>query len=297
VEVLTIAIPTYNRPELLENLFLSIINNDISKDSNINFLVCDNSENELTQQVVCKYQSTINIIYKKNNTNIGAGKNVLECFKFSNSKYIHIVSDKTIFTRSYTDAISHIMANECDLAFLEYGFYKDIEENFELVEDREIKNISFQELIGNTSYKLTHLTSLFFKRSLIDLKDINEEITKSLIPQAYLFLDIASNSDNLMLVNNSSVYVSGNTTVPYSILDVFYFEFSSIVNKYSHLIPIIDRVKFKIRLVRWLLGVFKNFTDSITWEILRSTNYRKFYKDPILFLLVIYKDIFKFTKK
>jgi abequosyltransferase len=123
--VLTIAIPTYNRSDLLENLFNSIITEGVDKNFQLTIVVCDNSNDNKTEKIATQYKKLINLVYCKNKNNIGAGRNIIKCLDFIKSGFLHIVSDKTIFNKSYINVMLHIADRQPPLAFLNYAVYQN----------------------------------------------------------------------------------------------------------------------------------------------------------------------------
>lgn len=91
-KLLSIAIPTYNRPEKLNKCLISILNqiSDL-----VEIIVTDNSDNNLSSLVVDKLinETGVNINYYPNERNIGLDGNFYECIVKSNGKYVHWLSD------------------------------------------------------------------------------------------------------------------------------------------------------------------------------------------------------------
>lgn len=90
--LLSICIPTYNRPKMLKRLYDSFLHNALMKyGSQIEIIVCDNSdekEAKLNQTIVGN-----RVGYYKNGTNLGFGGNVIQCTRKANGTFIWIISD------------------------------------------------------------------------------------------------------------------------------------------------------------------------------------------------------------
>lgn len=98
--VLSLYIPTYNRFESLRTLLLQIesninsLNSDLQK--KIEVVVSDNCSSDLTQKTCKGFQKdnyTKRFVYTKNAKNIGADRNVLECFSKTRGKYVWLLGD------------------------------------------------------------------------------------------------------------------------------------------------------------------------------------------------------------
>ena len=99
--LLSIAIPTRNRHTFLDKSLKSLNEQIKEIDSIIEIIVSDNSDNDLTKDIVKKYNSlNLNIIYKRNLNNIGSDANVAQCFNMSNGKYVHIFCDDDIYYKN-----------------------------------------------------------------------------------------------------------------------------------------------------------------------------------------------------
>lgn len=76
---LTIGIPTYNRAIYLDKCLMSI--NQASKKCpgiDLTVFVSDNNSTDSTEAICKKWHKFINIVHKKNNTNVGAVKNLIK---------------------------------------------------------------------------------------------------------------------------------------------------------------------------------------------------------------------------
>src|SRR3989339_1918483 len=89
--LLTIAIPTYNRAEILKQK-LSFLFSTI--DENCLILISDNASEDNTTDIVKPFMEQFsNIAYHRNTTNLGYDANVLKCVELSTTDYVWILSD------------------------------------------------------------------------------------------------------------------------------------------------------------------------------------------------------------
>ncbi len=88
--LLTVAIPTYNRAKSLERILRKI-----KKERGFfQILVSDNNSADNTEELIQKYQKTMpNLIYNKNETNLGYSGNILKLYELSKTRYIWYLSD------------------------------------------------------------------------------------------------------------------------------------------------------------------------------------------------------------
>jgi abequosyltransferase len=94
--LLTFAIPTYNRARSLERL-LGILQTELQDESRVELLVSDNASSDGTPAVVESCQSAATPVrYMRNQENLGADRNILQCFESATGKYVWIFSDDDI---------------------------------------------------------------------------------------------------------------------------------------------------------------------------------------------------------
>jgi len=277
---LNLAVPCYNRPQLVKGLLQNIIDIDLHKKVRLGVLIVDNSEDSRVLNEVQDFQEIINITYIKNPVNIGAGKNVIECFKLSSGDFLHIISDKVRFKREYIDVILEVMDRDCKLSFLEYDIYDQepsspTEEN--CVDEIEGIELDFSNILAKKSYKLTHLSSLIFNLNFLDFERLDLDLDLSFIPHTHVFFNQASISNNVLVFNNASLAVGGNNSVIYSILDVFYVDFLGIYKKYRRQVRVIDRLRFSMNHFLWLQRVLWGVRDKKRMQFLikNSTNAKR----------------------
>ena len=91
--LLTIAIPTYNRERSLDQLLTELIS-QIGGDPRVEILVSDNASPDGTSAVVLHHRERdMAIRFIRNETNLGADRNILQCFLEAAGKYVWIFSD------------------------------------------------------------------------------------------------------------------------------------------------------------------------------------------------------------
>lgn len=122
---LSICIPTYNRYQHLTNCLNSIILNTGYQEKDVQICVSDNCSTDLTEEVVRSAQEKIDIVYRKNESNIGMARNFLEVVNMADGEYVWIIGDddllmpmaleKLINTISQNSDVDLFYINEFDL--------------------------------------------------------------------------------------------------------------------------------------------------------------------------------------
>ena len=88
--LLSICIPTYNRPESLINCL-----NSLAKQKEKNFEVCisDNCSKKNIKKIITPYKKKLKIRFKKNKKNLGFALNLLNVSSMARGKYIWFIGD------------------------------------------------------------------------------------------------------------------------------------------------------------------------------------------------------------
>ncbi len=121
--LLSICIPTYNRPEQIKTLYQTFLSRALQEyDSQIEIVVCDNSDDEKA----CLNQSILGpkVHYYKNNVNIGFYGNIMKCAKLAEGQFIWFISDDDlVLWNGFQSLMEHLphADNECiDCIMLPY---------------------------------------------------------------------------------------------------------------------------------------------------------------------------------
>lgn len=87
--LLSICIPTYNREKYLKECLDSIINQEWFNENEIEIVISDNASTDNTTNLVKTYQEKYkNIVYHRNEKNLGSAKNILSIPFKANWKYV-----------------------------------------------------------------------------------------------------------------------------------------------------------------------------------------------------------------
>lgn len=114
-KLLTIAIPTYNRANYLDDLLncikTDLYNSDVSKFIQIN--IFDNASTDNTAQIVEKYNgSIVNLNYHVNEENSGADPNIYNCYTSANSDYVWVIGDDDLLEHGILPKVITCLKNE-----------------------------------------------------------------------------------------------------------------------------------------------------------------------------------------
>jgi glycosyltransferase involved in cell wall biosynthesis len=93
IPLLTFAVPTYSRAHYLDGLLAALLE-QMRGETRVEILVSDNASPDGTGALVEEYRTRgLAIRYICNETNIGADRNILQCYEQASGKYVWIFSD------------------------------------------------------------------------------------------------------------------------------------------------------------------------------------------------------------
>lgn len=127
-EILTIAIPTYNRAEYLDVNLNQLCKQLGNLAGELEILVSDNCSGDHTAQIIDKYQDLgYPITYVRNSTNIGSDRNFIQCFDLAKGKYFLLLGDDDLLVDGALERImKFLIAGEYGLVRLRsYGYDAD----------------------------------------------------------------------------------------------------------------------------------------------------------------------------
>lgn len=113
----SILIPTYNRPEFFEQALKSALDQTYK---NIEIVICDNSDNGLTEKIVERYNksSTSEINYVRNTQNIGPIANQQKCFDLSTGEYVNYLMDDDLFHPQKIEKMIHYFLRDAGITLV-----------------------------------------------------------------------------------------------------------------------------------------------------------------------------------
>lgn len=172
MKLLTIAIPTHNRSQYLDTNLFHLCGQLKKDESRLQILISDNNSTDKTSEIVNKYISRgFDITYQKNDENIGADNNFIQCFTMSKGKYVLIMGDDDILLEGAVENILNIL-EKSDYGIVYLSSYP-FKENF--IAEKPQHNLSgyivyndINKFIKKISYSLTFISANIINKSLVD---------------------------------------------------------------------------------------------------------------------------------
>lgn len=170
--LLSICIPTYNRADALKVCIESIVRNKAYCSNIIEIVVSDNASTDGTSElmsVLCeKYE---NILYNRNEENIGGEKNFIKVLNVANGKFLKLHNDYCVFTEKGLDFIlKTIHDNQSDNPFI----FIDTRNYLQLSAQ---KCTSLDQYVKNECLNMTWISSyIFYSEDFYGIEDKEERI-------------------------------------------------------------------------------------------------------------------------
>jgi glycosyltransferase involved in cell wall biosynthesis len=148
MRILTLVIPTYNRGIVLEKA-LGIIKPQLEalKDQ-VEFVISDNCSTDNTQKVVQYYiDSEMPIHYIRNDNNLGAWVNIVNCYKMAQTKYVWVLGDDDYLAENTLAFIINILQDDSrQYGLLFCPFLAADQTGFTVYDDKRgfLSNINFR---------------------------------------------------------------------------------------------------------------------------------------------------------
>ena len=118
--LLSICIPTYNRPESLLNCL-----NSLAKQKNKDFEVCisDNCSKKNIKNLIKPFGKKLKIVYNRNKKNLGFALNVLKVSSMARGEFIWFLGDDDLLTNNSVKYLTNKIKKSQDIDFFWINSY------------------------------------------------------------------------------------------------------------------------------------------------------------------------------
>jgi hypothetical protein len=285
--VLTIAIPTFERAELLQNTLTKY--NLLARDFfqyQIQILIVDNNSNDHTSKVVTSFQGLIpNLNYIKNDSNVGGALNIVKCFEVCESEWLWIIPDDCFPTKAGIDIIMKTLSVNRNMKLVVVGEIHSFENK---------SCITFDDcLTSNLLAKASWLPSVIYK---MDASRLNIQVALDCVKFSYphlgmfivlldsckscpiIYLNKVFESNNNHVITHKYSFISG-AVIPFAeIIDFFFnnYQRKQILTQFKQYVHL-NKVAFKL-----LIADVNSFNYKVILKL------AKYYNSYYLYLLLIH---------
>ena len=294
--LLTIAIPTYNRASYLELCLSRIFNQLSKKEPLVEVLISNNNSSDNTEEIVNRYVSQgLTVSYIRNATNIGADRNLLQCFTRAGGKYVLIMGDDDVLLEGSIKTILDILKNDeyGIVHFNSYGFVDDyISERPKGSPSGYAVYDDPAKFAAKVSYFLTFISSNIINKSLVSVDaDLNEFIGTNLVQLGWTFPALISSKKNVFIKEYllaAKLYNSGG----YKLSDVFAVNINKIFDVFikkgadPRIFGIINNKLLSLHFPAQIIRARKNLLD-LGKEDYYEALYPLYHNNPFFWLFTV----------
>jgi glycosyltransferase involved in cell wall biosynthesis len=249
-DILSICIPTY-KGELKLKQSLGVMLPYL-KELGIPIYICDNASPDNTKNYITELQLQYEkVYYTRNDENIGADKNFEKVLKISESKFCWLLGDDDIIKKDALIEVLKNLNNDNDYDFICVNAHKRI--------DDKIKTqvmVGGKEVINKLGAHLTFMSTLIFKKSLLDGIDFSKYYNTWFLQTGMVYDIIANENSKTLWVNIdtlSSVEVSNCSWI-----NEHFYTFTTRLYLFSMLLPEYYNIDDRNAFVRSHAGMLSN---------------------------------------
>jgi glycosyltransferase involved in cell wall biosynthesis len=268
-QLLTIAIPTYNRATMIGPLLAALLE-QMHDEKRVELLVSDNASTDGTREVIRTYQNSgLAIRYIRNGTNLGADRNILQCFEQAHGQYVWIFSDDDlILPGSLQRILSALTLQLYDIICIRAYPLVD-----GCVQYRQIKSVADLEMTRAEDFAryvhvyLTFISGIIVNKERID--SVTHRPFDSLLGTnlAHLgpFITALNHQRKSLFIRDPLIAARGNSNVGYALYSVFGTTLASITSEW------LDSKTVQQAIINGVIRNFFPFWILLTRETLASS--------------------------
>ncbi len=223
--LLTFAIPTFGRAESLSKL-LAILLEQLHGETRVELIVSDNASSDETAEVVSRYEASgLPLRYLRNHTDVGADRNILQCFERATGKYVWIFSDDDVIAPGTFDRVLGVLSEQrYDLVCIRAYFFKgeyNSHRNFKPVRDLEFTEP--EALARQFHVFFTFVSGIILNKERIASipHEPFESLAGSKLAQLAPFYTALNHQRRSLLIRDPLIAATGNGRVGYALYNVF----------------------------------------------------------------------------
>lgn len=222
---LTIAIPTYNRKDMLERCLNSIIP---QMDKDIEIFISDNASSDGTEEMVREKFNYPFIRYRKNEENIGSDRNFIQCFNNGQGEYIHMLSDDDIILPGTIEAILEYIALRPSMICLNSCIIKENENVMLNTEYR--KHEDMMNFIEDAGVQITFLSGMVLRQEYVNKVKDKDRFIGTNFPQSYIALECLAQGTNAIVKKTPGIGFQDGGAYGYNFYHVWTTEYLKLIN-------------------------------------------------------------------
>lgn len=283
--LLTIAIPTYNRADLLQSSLDRIAIEIEGLQDQVDIFISDNASTDDTPAVVSRFaQGRQNVRVVRNDTNVGADGNISRCYLAADSAFLWILGDDDLPQIGTVRWLLELLRSaRPSIVYLESKWTAS---TASLVQARPDRPLGNQSLSREAFARRVHVWLTFISGVIVSMEGVSPEqraqlatrhMDTSLVQLGWV-LDALDRGQRFIHVTDPCILATAGNTGGYAVLKTFGANFKSIVSASLVDRPALARAMLRRHLLCYLPGLVwgvrfgsvGRFTDEKGWQVLRK---------------------------
>ena len=238
-ELLTIAIPTFNRSDFLDiclkRIFEELDSLSVELRAMVVIYISNNASTDGTDGVLLKYKirSSEEFEIETNSCNIGAEENIIQCYKSAVTPYVWILGDDdVILSGGLVRVLNILKSNDIDVLYVNGYSYSDSylnEPRRGSGENGEVIYFDALNFMKRTHIMLTFISAMIV-RSGICIESLRSLVCGSNLPQMAWTLSLIRDGKKFAIIKNRIYAAKIANSGGYGVVDVFGSNLSNIAS-------------------------------------------------------------------
>jgi abequosyltransferase len=236
--LLTVAIPTYNRPFFLEQTLKQLHQElEVCAPNSVEVLVSDNFSSDNTESIIEQaIKNGLILRYIRNGENLGSDANIAQCFNLATGKYVLILGDDDLFVDGALSFLLDQLKPELYgvVCLRPYGFNKDFRQEHPGSGGSERLYMdagSFLAVIGSL---MTLISACVVHKAIIPAVDARNFCGENLV-QVHLVIRATLAAEKNLFLNRYLIACKRNNSGGYDRSKVFVENLGNILDSYQAL--------------------------------------------------------------
>ncbi|MCX6075094.1 MAG: glycosyltransferase family 2 protein [Campylobacterales bacterium] len=235
--ILTIAIPTYNRCDLLQLTIESVLS-QVGNRLDIEVIIVDNASEDNTANLIQKYQNRVK--YIRNTTNIGIDANINKCVFEASGHYVHILSDDDLLIDDALAKILTFINKDLDFIFLNGVIFS---ESFNpnkmtsydriFISNNDYVYTDMNQFLSSIWIWATFVSSFVVKREKWTMNKNIENYIGTDILLSYALVDLLQLSKNVVIIGKPCIAIRAAYSGNYRIIYAFAYQWKKLLLEHA----------------------------------------------------------------
>lgn len=295
--LVTIAIPTYKRADLLKEAIDSALNQDYEGIYEV--MVVDNNpqRGDETEQLMCSYSEYANISYYKNSENVGMFGNWNRLYELAQGKWVAMLHDDDMLCRDYLRKMTSLLDEECGMIACKYrklqnGIMGKPKHVSSFVSSIALIDFAWGNCIG------APVGVLMNRNKVLDLGGFDDSYYPA--SDYYFFVKMAKEYPTYMVNEQLSIYrMECNASFKKEVLDGFMkanYHLSNVIWNICRIPSFLSKSVQVCRIKKQIKSLRRNWNQDYCCVEIPSTNNQLMYWGSYFVYKVLYMNLVRYRK-